>query len=52
MRLISKASGKDVRAKYLPDEEFEEVVARKPPSIMQLFMRDMSQCVDVETLKG
>lgn len=52
VRLISKASGKDVRAKYLLDEEFEEVVARNPPSIMQLFMRDMSQCVDMEALKG
>lgn len=51
VRLISETSGKNVRAKYLSDEEFEEAVAKTPPSVMQLFMRDMSQCVDMEELK-
>lgn len=49
---LSQATGRDLRAEYLPDEEAERLKAGNPFIGGQLAMRDLAQFFDIEEIKG
>ena len=52
MEKLSKATGRELKAKYLSDEEVEAQKGGNPFIAGQLTARDMSQFVDIEKVKS